>query len=117
MFYFSQQLEQEDSSDATDRPSFTMDDEAPTSFKLNPDQKPGQTKEPEPTYISSKSRSMYKNMFVQGDSEFTGKSDSDKSVNKKETEIEWPEGIRICFYHKATVNYLMLIECELNSQP
>jgi hypothetical protein len=36
---------------------------------------------------------MYKNMFVKGDVEFTGKSDKEKTSVIKEAEVEWPEGV------------------------
>lgn len=88
---FLAQLEHEDSNDSSDRPGFAMEPEAPPSFKQNPDPKPSNTKDPEPTFVSNKARSMYKNMFVKGDSEFTGKSDTGKSMAKKETDVEWPD--------------------------
>ena len=75
-----------------------MEPEAPPSFKQNPDQKPSNTKDPEPTFVSNKARSMYKNMFVKGDSEFTGKSDTEKSMTKKEKDVEWPDGLYSLLY-------------------
>jgi len=84
---FFQQLEHEDSNEAPERPGFGTDLEP--SFKS--EQKTSHHKEPEPAY--NKSRSMYKNMFVKGDVEFTGKSDKEKTSVVKEAEVEWPEGV------------------------
>lgn len=90
-----------------------MEPEAPPSFKQNPDQKPSNTKDPEPTFVSNKARSMYKNMFVKGDSEFTGKSDTEKSMTKKEKDVEWPDGLYSLLY-LITLNFSNNISSILN---
>jgi hypothetical protein len=87
LIFFLQLLEHEDSNEVPERPGFGTDPDP--NFKS--EQKTSHPKEPEPVY--NKSRSMYKNMFVKGDVEFTGKSDKEKTSVIKEAEVEWPEGV------------------------
>ncbi|KAJ8298931.1 hypothetical protein KUTeg_022991 [Tegillarca granosa] len=75
------------------KPSFAPIDPKP-SFQLNVDQVPSYMEKQEtkiPVKQESKSTSSYKNMFVQGASEFTRPKEDNVTSGKKEIKEQWPD--------------------------